>query len=676
MNHGQRATATRGAYGIAVMFLIAATNVVICRELFTVEFTSRIESVEGSYMAISRWLVENWSNRPWFPLWYTGQPFHSVYQPLFPTAVAWLARVTGWTIQRSYHFFVAIVFCGAPVALYALAKYAYESRVAGLLSAAVYSWTSPINMVVPGIRLDAGHTFTGRRFQVLTTYGEGPHLSAAMLIPLVLIIAHAALIKRKTWATVALPLALAAVVLTSWPGTVGLSLALISFLIAFRSSLTLGRLAVFFGLSVVGYGLICPLVPPSAVAFVTNNAQLSDSSMSAGRRILSVALGLAVLVAFDYLLRRRLKSPWSRFFVNYSVLTGLIAAGSHLFGWHLLPQSGRFEVEFELAVSPLLGLLCFWLIKASPPRWRLVVAGSLALLFVSQMVVLRRQARATLRPLNLSDTIEFRMARWFDQNARGARVFAPGNVSLWMNMFTNTPQIAGCCENGVPSVEHRIATYTIYTGQNAGADDTKISILWLKAYGAHFVGVTGPLSNEFFHPFWNPKKFDGVLSKVWSSGDNYVYAVDGDPTSFAHVIPKDALVVRPPIHGLDVKDLSTFVDALGHSVSEPATFAWDSNSSASISRGAPAGEVLHLQVSYDEHWSASDSMGDLKVGRDALGMMYVEPGKGGRLPVHLAWRASDEDRYSAMIQRATLIAFIALAVGLGSRGWRRRRDLR
>ena len=31
MNHGQRATATRGAYDLAVMFMIAATNVVICR---------------------------------------------------------------------------------------------------------------------------------------------------------------------------------------------------------------------------------------------------------------------------------------------------------------------------------------------------------------------------------------------------------------------------------------------------------------------------------------------------------------------------------------------------------------------------------------------------------------------------------------------------------------------
>src|SRR5260370_36724282 len=98
------------------------------------------------------------------------------------------------------------------------------------------------------------------------------------------------------------------------------------------------------------------------------------------------------------------------------------------------------------------------------------------------MVAPRSQARSTGRPLNLSDTIEFRMARWFDQNARGARVFAPGNVSLWMNMFTNTPQIAGCCENGVPSVEHRVATYTIYTGQNAGADDTKTSILCRTSY--------------------------------------------------------------------------------------------------------------------------------------------------------------------------------------------------
>jgi hypothetical protein len=43
----------------------------------------------------------------------------------------------------------------------------------------------------------------------------------------------------------------------------------------------------------------------------------------------------------------------------------------------------------------------------------------------------------------------------------GLAAVAPGSISLWMNMFTEVPQVVGCCDQGVPGIMHRIAMYAI-----------------------------------------------------------------------------------------------------------------------------------------------------------------------------------------------------------------------
>ena len=111
-----------------------------------------------------------------------------------------------------------------------------------------------------------------------------------------------------------------------------------------------------------------------------------------------------------------------------------------------------------------------------------------------QVLHYARYAQRLTQPIDITSTIEYQMAKWFDANLHDQRVFAPGNVSLWMNMFTDVPQVAGCCDQGIPNQEYRIAVYTIYTGQNAGARDAEISLLWLRAYGANAIGTTGPNS--------------------------------------------------------------------------------------------------------------------------------------------------------------------------------------
>jgi len=50
----------RRTLGCAVA--IFAVNAYTCRNLFALEFSQRMESIEGSYMSIARWVTSNWSD--------------------------------------------------------------------------------------------------------------------------------------------------------------------------------------------------------------------------------------------------------------------------------------------------------------------------------------------------------------------------------------------------------------------------------------------------------------------------------------------------------------------------------------------------------------------------------------------------------------------------------------
>ena len=63
--------------------------------------------------------------------------------------------------------------------------------------------------------------------------------------------------------------------------------------------------------------------------------------------------------------------------------------------------------------------------------------------------------------------------------------------------------------------------------------------------------MPGPQSREHYHPFPNSHKFDGLLPVLWHDEDDTIFRVPQRTLSLARVIPREAEVVRQPIHGLD-----------------------------------------------------------------------------------------------------------------------------
>lgn len=635
-------------------------NAYICRELFGLEFSSRMESIESSYISISRWAMDNWRDLTWFPLWYGGMPFHRVYQPGLHLSVAGFAQLMGWTAPHAFHFLTAIAYCTAPVTLFLLGYRATGNRAFGFVAGAFYSLISPACFLAPLIRQDAGGLLLPRRYQILVHYGEGPHLTAVALIPLVLLALHGAVALHRRIFVFLAPAALAAVLLTNWPGSVGLTMAIAAYVLSRLFSKPGIHLPAIVGVAVVAYLLAIAWLPPSILQAVFSNAQQSDASYFGTQQLLPALLLLVALVVLLWVFQRLQVEPWTRFFVFFVLITGMVDLGWQWFGWRLLPQGNRFEVEFDMAVAAAFAYFLVAGFRKLPYRAQIVLVGAGLLCAIIQTRHYRRYARELTRPIDISQTIEYRMANWFDGHMNGARVFAPGNVSLWMNLFTDTPQLAGCCDQGVPHVAYRIATYTVYTGQGMGAREAQDSLLWLRAYGVRAVGISGPNSTNAYKPFWNPKKFEGLLPVLWREGDNVVYQIPAKAADPVRVIPRSAVAARTPVNGMDVKPLESLVPALEDERLPAASFRWLNRHEAVVDAQTAPGQVIFLQISHDPGWRADQDGLPRPIFRDALGMMYVEPARSGHTQLHLIYDGGTEAKLAWVLFGCGLLMWAAM----------------
>ena len=648
----------------AYVAVILAINAYVCRNLFALEFSQRIESIEGSYMSIARWAAANWSDLTWFPLWFNGMPFEKVYQPGFHFTVAGLSTLFRWTPQHAYHFLTAITYSAGALTLFWLCYSANHDRAQALLAALFYSLISPTCFLVPLIRADAGGWLSPRRYQILVHYGEGPHISAVALIPVVILALHGAVSLRNRIYIAFAPFALAAIPLTNWPGSMGLSMAVLAYCLSQIGSFKALQWVALIATGVSAYLIASPWLPPSVITAVIRNAQQSDGT-SFGDAQLWPGLILAAAIAILLIVFKRADTNrWFRFFAFFTLITGAVSMGREWFGWRLLPQPNRFQVEFEMAFAATLAYVLIWSARKLPTRIQIVAALLLVGIGARQTVHFARYAQRLTQPIEITTTIEYQMAKAFEANLGNQRVFAPGNVSLWMNMFTDVPQVAGCCDQGIPNQEYRIAVYTIYTGQNAGARDAEISLLWLRAYGANAIGVTGPNSTEFFKPYWNWKKFDGVLPELWRQGENVIYRVPRKSTDPVRVIPKSAVTPRAPENGLVVEPIQPFVAALEDPAMPAATFRWVNRHEAVIDTETSSGQVIFLQISHDAGWKAIEDGIVLPVNVDPLGMSYVEPVKRGPVQLRLIYDGGSEVQLTRVLLGLGLLLVAVLVFTL------------
>jgi hypothetical protein len=318
-----------------------------------------------------------------------------------------------------------------------------------------------------------------------------------------------------------------------------------------------------------------------------------------------------------------------------------------------VPQPLRFRLELEMAVclTAALGVA-----RVSARQLRMAMPSILAVVCVAELVHNRHRASEIIQAADWKNRIEYREAAWFQNNMGGRRVFAPGSVSLWMNVFNDVPQLGGCCDQSIPNFEQRVALYTLYSGQNAGGQEGEISTLWLQAYGVHAVGVSGEGSSEYFLAYSNPKKFDGVLPVLWRDGPDVIYRVPQRSESLAHVIGPSQVISRKPAHGLDVDPLRAYVAALNDPGLPLANLQWTGAGAGRIAAEIPPGDLISVQVTFDKGWRALVNGVEQHIAEDALGMMVIDPRCSGNCSVDLRYEDDMEMRVAKIVRLLSVFA--------------------
>ena len=650
---------------IGALFLFCL-NAYLCRELFVTEFTQHMGSIESTFIALARYVMEHPWELTWFPWWYGGIPYQNTYSPLLHLSVAAVASVAGISAPLSYHAVTAAAYCLGPVTLFWMGSRLSGRRLPSLAGAVLYSVFSPAALLTPSVAADMG-TFLGpRRLQALVHYGEGPHITSMFLLPLAIVALDVALRKARPISTLVAAVATMSVVLTNWIGTVALAMAVCAYLLAKREAGSIRKWMQAAGIGGLSYALASTWIPPSTLFAVQRNAQIVVGSYEIGvKQWLYLVLVLLVVLTVRYSLRRALVSEFVQFWACFFVLCGSLPLTAEWLDIYILPQPERYHLEMEMAVCFLAAIVLGKVFEAWRLRGKLITTVVVLLVGAYQLQQYRNYARTLVGPIDVTGTVEYQVAKWLDENLTGQRVFLQGSLRFWLNVFADNPQFGGGADQGMTNPRLADTSYGITTTRGNGED----TVLWLKAYGVRAIAVGGPESREVYKDFRDPTKFEGVLPELWRDGDDVIYGVPSRTESPAHVIRYQDLMERAPTAFSDVAPLLPFVAALENPDLPLVEFVWLSPHEARIVAELRREHLITTQVSYHPGWRAWVNGERRRILRDKLSLMTVETKCEGRCVVELLYDGGAEMWLAGFAGAASVLGIL---VWLGWE-WRWRR---
>ena len=172
------------------------------------------------------------------------------------------------------------------------------------------------------------------------------------------------------------------------------------------------------------------------------------------------------------------------------------------------------------------------------------------------------------------------------------------------------------------------------------------------------VQIGGPRSAEFYKPFRNPERFEGVLEPLWRDGDDVMYRVGQPHTSLARVVNRTDLVTRPPANGIDVEPLRGYVAALDNPEMPRADFRWTSGHSAHIVTDLRPDQVVSVQMAWHPGWHATVNGSGHPIKRDAIGLMAIEPAAAGPCTIDLSFDGGTEMRVARWLSALTALILL------------------
>jgi hypothetical protein len=647
-------------------FLVFLFTAILIRPYFKAKYTDKWASIESTFIADARFLVQHWPHPQWQPLWYGGTRFDYVYPPMLRYGTAVISKVTGFWPVKAYHFYAAFFYAIGIAGVYLLIRIGSNSRGSAWLGAIATATMSPIFLFMPRFRGDAW-MLQPQRLGVLVKYGEGPHMTALAWIPIALAFTWLALEKHRPWAIALAGVACAAVTSNNFYGATALAMFYPLLVWAFWITRQEKRiLAPAISIPVIAYGLTAFWLVPSYFKVTAENMKYVSEHGTTWSIWVALVVAVAFAVTTDKLARNHRARTWEVFVGGAVVFFSLNVLGNQYFNFRITGEPGRLLPELDMIYIMAILLLLRWMWNRPGIALRIVAVVIVAASFYTTHGYIQHAWHMFPLWPDYTNRVEYRMTDWLWKNMPNARAYPSGSVRFWYDTWHDLAQLGGGSEQGLLNGTVEPAQW-----ETNLAEDPKPSILWMKCMGVDAIYVSDKRSQEVFKDFQFPQKFAGLLPVLYDDQQgNVLYGVPRRYPSLARVVDAAKLnSLHAPRFNDDVESLQAYADTLEKGPDAPATMNWNGTDAFYVHARLDPGQALVVQESYDPAWHAWSGGKPVTVHKDAMGFMAIDAPPGEQY-VSLAFITPLENQVGRGVFVVTALAVLAL-LGFGLRRERR-----
>ncbi len=648
------------------LFLVFLFAAMLIRPYFKAKYTDKWASIESTFIADARFLIDHWPHPQWQPLWYAGTRFDYIYPPALRYGTAIVSKVTGFWPVKAYHFYVSFMYALGIAGVYLLMRVGTKSRGAAWLGAVCTATMSPIFLFMPRFRGDAWK-LQPQRLGVLVKYGEGPHMSALALIPIALAFSWLAFEKRRPWAIALAAIFSAGVASNNFYGATALAvfypILVWSFWITRQDK---AILVPAVAIPILSYGLTAFWLVPSYFRVTAENMKYVSEHGTTWSIWVAVVVAVTFAVVTDKLAKLKKHRTWEVFVAGCVVFFSLNVLGNLYFNFRVSGEPSRLLPELDMIyiMAIIVFLRWMWLRPGKVLR-TIAIVVVLASFWVTRSYIRWAWHMFPLWP-DYTNRVEYTMTDWLWKNMPDARAYPTGSVRFWYDTWHDLAQVGGGSEQGLLNPQVEPAQWETNLGP-----DPRPTILWMQSMGADAIYVADKRSMEIFKDFQYPQKFAGVLPVLYDDQKgNMLYKVPRRYPARARVVETAKLnALKPPRFNDDVEYLQAYADVIEKGPEAPTVLTREGTDAMRAQARLEPGQSLVVQESYDPAWHAWVADQPVPVRKDAMGMMAIDAPPGER-EIYLAFVTPLENRVGRIVTLLSILTLLGLT-WLGLREVRR-----